>query len=222
MSLSSWCPENEKTIVNMLTHGGLDSWSLLQTTLSGTFRYICLNENDCFLTRTLLKFVTTTRVKIMKSQRWSRQWHGTEQATGHLLNRRCPRVIDSNLICWQKSHHNINTSIWFRFHFLTPVSHCCTSSLSQLPLPKKRAYNQIGNNYYTYEWHFRQFGLVAKHDNSKCRTFALMDTFPTKIHFHVFIGLTGLIKHFRTIFSYRVMESMAWHHKMNILHRRVK
>ena len=47
-----------------------------------TFKYICLNENDCILIRTLLKFVTTTRVQIMMS-------HGIEQAT--LYNR---RIID--------------------------------------------------------------------------------------------------------------------------------
>ena len=73
-----------------------------------TFKYICLNENDCILTRTLLKFVTTTRVQIMISQHWSRQWHGTEQATCHFLNRRCPRMTDA---CMRRSVEMYNRRI---------------------------------------------------------------------------------------------------------------
>ena len=45
-----------------------------------TFKYISLNENDCILTRTLLQFVTTTRVQnndipaLVQAMAW--QWTG--------------------------------------------------------------------------------------------------------------------------------------------------
>ena len=104
MSLSAQCPENEKTSVNMLTHGGLDR-SMVPIT-DDTFKYICLNENDRILTRTLLKFVTTTRVQIMISQHFSRQWHGTAEATCHCLNRRCPRMTDA---CMRRSVEDVIT-----------------------------------------------------------------------------------------------------------------